>query len=126
VAKLKHSILVVDDDPSSRGLLREILQQDGYLVLEADDGELALEFLGRSEIDLVITDRSMPRLGGLELMAKMREQKKKIPVLMLSAYGEEAFWSKAIGLGAVDYLLKPFKAEDVLKIVRKTLTGIKS
>lgn len=125
MAKLKQSILVVDDDPASRSLLREILQQDGYLVLEADDGELALEFLGRSAIDLVITDRSMPRLGGLELLAKMREQKKKIPVLMLSAYGEETFWSQAIGLGAVDYLLKPFKADEVLKIVRKTLGGIK-
>lgn len=123
MAKLKPSILVVDDDPSSRSLLREILQQDGYLVLEADDGELALEFLGRSAIDLVITDRSMPRLGGLELLAKMREQKKKIPVLMLSAYGEEAFWSKAIGLGAIDYLLKPFNADEVLKIVRKALGG---
>ena len=119
------TILVVDDDPSSRSLLREILAEDGYHVLEAEDGEFALELLDKKPVDLLITDRAMPRLGGLELLKKINEKKRTLPSLVISAYGEEALWGKAIGLGAVDYLLKPFKAEDVLNLVRKALSGAK-
>jgi CheY-like chemotaxis protein len=121
VAKLTQTILVVDDDPTGRALLREILVEDGYAVLEAEDGEFALELIETKPVDLVITDRSMPRMDGLELLAKLKENEKTIPSLVISAYGEEALWGQAIGLGAVDYLLKPFKAEDVLKIVSKAL-----
>ncbi len=67
----------------------------------------------------------MPRLDGLGLLATLRKQKNKIPVLMISAYGEESFWGQAIGLGAVDYLMKPFKPEDVLKSLKKALGGEK-
>lgn len=112
---------MVDDDPTGRALLREILVEDGYAVLEAEDGEFALELIETKPVDLVITDRSMPRMDGLELLAKLKENEKTIPSLVISAYGEEALWGQAIGLGAVDYLLKPFKAEDVLKIVSKAL-----
>ena len=125
MAKLKKSILVVDDDPASRSLLREILRADDYQVLEAEDGEFALELLETRPVDLMITDRSMPRVDGLELLSKLREKGKTVPALMISAYGEESIWGQAIGLGAVDYLLKPFSAEDVLKVVRKAL-GIKA
>ena len=121
MAKLTQTILVVDDDPTGRALLREILVEDGYAVLEAEDGEFALELIETKPVDLVITDRSMPRMDGLELLAKLKENEKTIPSLVISAYGEEALWGQAIGLGAVDYLLKPFKAEDVLKIVSKAL-----
>jgi len=123
VAKLKKTILVVDDEDSGRTLLREILLEAGYEVLEAADGIMALMLLERRPVDLLITDRSMPGLGGLELLKKLKEQKMMIPTLMVSAYGEESFWGQAVGLGAVDYLLKPFKAEEVLKVVQKTLGG---
>jgi CheY-like chemotaxis protein len=125
VAKLKKTILVVDDEVHSRILLREILLEAGYEVLEAADGIMALALLERRDVDLLITDRSMPGLGGLELLVKLRQQKRMVPALMVSAYGEESFWSQAIGLGAVDYLLKPFKADDVLKNVEKALDGDK-
>ena len=121
VAKLTRTILVVDDDPTGRALLREILVEVGYNVLEAEDGEFALELLEKRPVDLLITDRAMPRLDGLELLAKLKEKELSIPSLVISAYGEETLWGQAIGLGAVDYLLKPFKAEDVLKIVSKAL-----
>jgi len=121
MAKLKKIVLVVEDDPAARSLLREILAADGYAVLEAEDGEFALELIETKPVDLMITDRAMPRMDGLELLAKLKQKEKIIPSLVISAYGEEALWGQAIGLGAVDYLLKPFKAEDVLKIVRKAL-----
>lgn len=124
MAKLAKTILVVDDDPASRSLLREILLEDGYQILEAEDGEGALEIIAKKPVDLLITDRSMPRLGGLELLAKLQALKKVIPSLMISGYGEEAFWGQAIGSGAIDYVLKPFKAADVLKMVRKALGGV--
>jgi CheY-like chemotaxis protein len=123
VAKLTKTILVVDDESNSRVLLREILSEAGYEVLEAADGLMALALLEKRQVDLLITDRSMPAMGGLELLSKLRAQKRMIPALMVSAYGEESFWSQAIGLGAVEYLLKPFKVEDVLKIVQKALGG---
>ncbi len=125
MAKLKKTILVVDDEAHSRSLLREILLEAGYDVLEAADGIVALALLEKRSVDLLITDRSMPGLGGLELLVKLREQKRMVPALMVSAYGEESFWSQAIGLGAVDYLLKPFKAGEVLKIVQKALSETK-
>ena len=125
MAKLNKIILVVDDEPSGRSILRDILLEAGYEVLEAADGLMALGLLEKRSVDLLITDRSMPGLSGLELLKKLREQKMMIPTLMVSAYGEESFWSQAIGLGAVDYLLKPFKSEDVLKIVHKSLSGKK-
>ncbi len=125
MAKLKKTILVVDDEAISRTLLREILLEAGYEILEAADGLMALGLLEKRSIDLLITDRSMPGMGGLELLTKLREKKIMIHALMISAYGEESFWSQAIGLGAVDYLLKPFKGGDVLKIVHKALETAK-
>ncbi len=125
MAKLKKTILVVEDDGPTRSLLQEILAAAGYEVLEAADGVIALGLLERRPVDLVITDRAMPKMGGLELLAQLRDRKITVPALMISAYGEESFWAQAVGLGAVDYLLKPFKAEDVLKIVHKSLSGDK-
>lgn len=113
----------MDDESDSRIILRDTLLEAGYDVLEAADGLMALGLLEKRAVDLLITDRSMPGLGGLELLTKLREKKIMVPALMVSAYGEESFWSQAIGLGAVDYLLKPFKDVDVLKCVQKALAG---
>ncbi len=126
MAKLNNIIVIGEDETSSRSFLREILTQAGYKVLEASDGLQALEVLGKQKVDLLITDRAMPGMGGLELLKKLKEMKKMVPSLMLSGYGEESFWAQAVGAGAQDYLLKPYKEEDVLKVVRKILTGEKS
>ena len=119
------TILIVDDDAASRKLLREILTEENYDVVEAADGLIALALLEKRAVHLLIADRSMPGLGGLELLTKIREKNIMVPALMVSAYGEESFWSQAIGLGAVDYLLKPFKAEDVLKAAQKAMNNTK-
>jgi CheY-like chemotaxis protein len=125
VAKLKKTVLIVDDEDASRALLRESLVEGGYDVLEAADGLMALGLLEKRAVNLLITDRSMPGLGGLELLTKLRDKEIMVPALMVSAYGDESFWGQAIGLGAVDYLMKPFKAEDVLKAAQKAMSGTK-
>jgi DNA-binding response OmpR family regulator len=124
MAKLKPGskrILVVDDDARICALLKDILSNAGYGVQVAEDGLHALEILGQYAPDLLIVDRSMPRLDGLELLRKLREGNRLIPAIMISAYGEERFWAQAIGCGAEDYLVKPFSNEAVLKIVKQRL-----
>ncbi len=125
MAKLKKTILIVDDDAAVRDILREILLAADYDVVEAADGIMALTIIERRPVDLLITDRSMPGLGGLELLKKLKEIKKSVPALMVSGYGEESMWGQAIGLGAVDYLLKPFQSSDVLKLVQKMVKEVK-
>jgi CheY-like chemotaxis protein len=120
-AAKKRKILVVDDDEKMRALLREILSGGTYQVLEAQNGREALEMIHREPVDLLITDRSMPVMDGLELLKKLQDEKRKIPSLVISAYGDESIWAEAIGLGAEDYILKPFSSESVMKIVKKKL-----
>jgi CheY-like chemotaxis protein len=117
------TILVVDDDKAVRGLLLDILRPEKFTLLEADDGQTALEVIAKERVDLLIADRAMPGLGGLELLKALRDQGKTIPSVIISAYGEEELWGEAIALGATDYLLKPFSAAAVLKVVRKSLSG---
>lgn len=126
MAKVTKTILIAEDDETSRTFLREVLLLAGFKVLEAMDGAQALDILQSQHADLLITDRAMPGMGGLELLKKMKEQKITLPSLMVSAYGEESFWGQAIGYGARDYILKPFKEEQVLDVVKKILKGDKS
>ncbi len=123
---MKKTILVVDDEAISRELLREILTPEGYAVLEAQDGREALEQLEKNAVDLMITDRQMPGMDGMTLLKELKARKRKVPALMVSAYGEDSFWGEAVGLGALDYVTKPFKPDEVLKIVAKGLKGGKA
>jgi CheY-like chemotaxis protein len=117
------TILVADDDQHTRELLGEILRGEGFHVLEALDGDQALKLIEKQPVDLLITDRTMPVLGGLELLRRLQQDKRSIPSLMISAYGEEELWGEAIGLGARDYILKPFKAGEVVALVKKVFSG---
>lgn len=125
MAKLKKTILVVEDDANARALLSQILEPAGFDVVEAENGLEALKRLQERPAHLILTDRDMPQMDGMGLLKKLREQQSAVPVLMISAYGEEALWSQAIGLGAKDYLLKPFKGEEVLAQIHKYLKNSK-
>jgi CheY-like chemotaxis protein len=118
----KKTILVVDDDVKMRALLREILNILPHDIVEAGDGQEALNIIRQRKVDLIITDRSMPRMDGLQFLKKLRERDKNTPVLMMSAYGDEELWASAVGLGAEDYLLKPFTPESVIKVVNGQLS----
>jgi len=81
-------ILVVDDEEAIRHLYKEELEEEGYEVELAEGGEVALEKFGRSKPDLVTLDLKMPGMGGLEVLERIREQDKDIPVIICTAYGE--------------------------------------
>lgn len=116
---MANRILIADDEKGDNSLISDILSEAGYEVVAVSTGSEALQQLLGREFDLFIVDRVMPGMGGIELLNKMREQNIALPTLMISAYGEEKLWAQAIKLGAADYILKPYKASDVLNAVKK-------
>lgn len=116
------SILIVDDEPLIRALLREHLEYAGFSCHEAGDGAAALSSLSSESIDLVILDVMMPFMDGLTCLREMRLKKLTTPVIMLTARGEE--YDKLAGLegGADDYVVKPFSPREMVARVKAVLS----
>ena len=115
-------ILVIDDSRRIRSALRQaILEPEGYRVLTAPDGQAGLALALRERPDLVLLDVSMPRMNGLEVLAKLQQTRYEWPVILMTLHGSEDVAVQAFRLGAYDYLRKPFRVEDVLRCVRKAL-----
>jgi DNA-binding response OmpR family regulator len=113
-------ILVADDDPDLLDLVAYALTQTGYLVVKAADGTSALEHFNAEEPDLVILDINMPGLSGFEVCSRIRGGS-TVPVMMLTARGEEQDLVRALDLGADDYLTKPFSPRTLLARVKALL-----
>lgn len=107
------TILIVDDDPHIRELLRMHLQKEGYQTKEANDGHEALRQLKEHKIHLAIVDIMMPNMDGYELCERIR-QFYDIPIMMLTAKGEITDKEKAFGAGTDDYIVKPFEPKEIL------------
>ena len=116
----KQRILVVDDEPQIRRVLRTSLTTHAYDVRVAADGESALDTFIDWSPNLVITDLSMPNMDGLELCRHIR-QISQIPIIVLSVRGEEKTKVEALDVGADDYMTKPFGIEELLARVRAAL-----
>ncbi len=114
-------ILIVDDEPRIRDLIREHLQYAGFSCVEASDGNAALEQLAQGGIDLVILDIMMPFMDGMTCLREMRSRKIMTPVIMLTARSEE--YDKLAGLegGADDYVVKPFSPRELVARVKAVL-----
>lgn len=112
-------ILVVDDEAVIRGLLEKVLTRDGYTVLTANDGEMALGVLAEHKVDIVVSDIRMPNMDGLELLETMRQKYPIIPVMIMTAYGETFSVKDALLLGADEYIAKPFKIQEFSELVEK-------
>jgi len=111
---MAERILIIEDDPSILRGLQLNLGMEGYVVRSATDGETGL-LLARSEKpDLVLVDVMLPRLGGLEVVKEIRAEDPDLPVLILSAKGQEADKVAGLQLGADDYLVKPFGLKELL------------
>jgi two-component system KDP operon response regulator KdpE len=113
-------ILIVDDEPPIRKLLRMGLTTQGYQVLEATNGKTALELLGK-EPDLVILDLGLPDIQGHELLRMIRARNESVPVVVLSSRGDEAGKVQALDFGADDYVTKPFGMDELLARMRAAL-----
>jgi two-component system KDP operon response regulator KdpE len=119
------TILVVDDEPAVRRTLRANLLARGYDVMAVETGEEALVHFDQHPSDLVVLDLMLPGLSGLEVCEALRAQS-SVPILVLSARGEEATKVKALDLGADDYLTKPFGIDELLARVRALLRRLGS
>jgi two-component system KDP operon response regulator KdpE len=113
-------VLVVDDEPPIRKLLRMGLATQGYQVLEASNGKAALELSGQKP-DLIILDLGLPDMQGLDLLRTIRTQHEGVPIVVLSSRGDEAAKVQALDLGADDYVTKPFGMDELLARIRAAL-----
>ena len=107
-------VLVVDDEPSIQTLLRFNLQKEGYEVILADDGKKALELALNETFDFIILDIMLPGLDGMDITKKLRQEKKKTPILILTAKDDPIDRILGLEIGADDYLTKPFSPREVL------------
>ncbi|WP_315926386.1 response regulator transcription factor [Mesorhizobium sp. SP-1A] len=113
-------VLVIDDEPPIRKLLRMGLATQGYHILEAPNGRTALELLDQ-EPDLVILDLGLPDMQGHDLLRTIRARKENVPIVVLSSRGDEAGKVEALDGGADDYITKPFGMDELLARMRAAL-----
>ncbi len=116
-----NTVLLVDDDNSLRGVISFALQAEGYKVLEATNGEEALEVIRGSRVNLVITDLKMPRMDGISLLRAIREEGIDIPIIVLTAFGTIERAVEAMKLGAFNYLTKPYNRDELRIVVHNAL-----
>jgi two-component system KDP operon response regulator KdpE len=119
-AAVPLKVLVIDDEPPIRKLLRMGLSTQGYESLEAPNGKIGLELLGRDP-DLVILDLGLPDIDGFELLRMIRGRNESVPIVVLSSRGDEAGKVQALDLGADDYVTKPFGMDELLARMRAAL-----
>src|SRR6476646_6045982 len=121
MSALTTRILIVDDEAPIRALLGEHLQQVGHQVKLAANGASALEMLSGCDFDLVLSDVRMPGMNGLELLAEIIRTRPGVGVLMLTACGDLTLAVNARRIGALDYILKPFRLSEITVSVRDAL-----
>ena len=114
-------ILVVDDEKVIREILADFLNMEGYVVHTVEDGVEALKELHRRSYNLVISDLKMPNMGGLELIQKITEESLPVLTVIMTGFGTVETAIEAMKRGAYDYILKPFKVEEVMHIVQRGL-----
>ncbi len=114
---MKKTILLVDDEPDILKVLEETLSD--YNVIARSDAESALSVIrGGAKVDLVLTDNFMPGMKGSELIAALKKDAPKVPVIMLTAYGTVESYLQNISGGAFEYINKPVKASELRRIVQ--------
>ncbi|MGE4497040.1 MAG: response regulator [Deferribacterales bacterium] len=116
-------ILSVDDSASIRQMVKFTLTKEGYEVIEASDGTDALSKTAGKKIDMVVTDLNMPNMDGITLIKELRKQAafKFIPIIMLTTESQDSKKQEGKAAGATGWIVKPFKPEQLLGVVKKVL-----
>lgn len=120
-AQEKPRVLVVDDESVILDILQDFLQFEGFNVTTAGDGEHAVKALNDQIFDVVLTDLKMPGMGGLELLRRVAEQGQDTVTIMMTGFGTVETAIEAMKSGAFDYILKPFKPEEVVRVLQRAL-----
>jgi len=118
---MAETILIVEDDPHVLLSYQEVLKPTGYEVVTADSGEAAERILRASSIDVVITDRKMPKMGGLDVLRIAKQVDPETIVILITAYPTVDTAVEAMKVGACDYLVKPFSVEELRAVVKDAL-----
>ena len=117
----QRTILVADDDASIRSLLKQLLSDEGYSVVEATTGTEVVEKVKETNPDLVIMDVRMPELDGIEALSKLKMSSPKTSVLIMTAFGSSNNAIRAMELGAFDYITKPFELDKISHTVKRVI-----
>jgi len=123
---MKPLVMVVEDEPALVTMLRYNLEKEGYRVCEAMDGEEALTVFSESDPDLVLLDWMLPALSGIEVCRQLRRKSndRTVPIVMLTARGEEADKVRGLNTGADDYITKPFSVPELLARIKAQLRRV--
>jgi len=112
-------VLIVDDETNLRKVLAATLKREGYDVVQAADGEQAIEIFDQGGIDIVVSDLVMPKVGGFEVLQHVLDQSPEVPVILITAHGTVDSAVQAIKTGAFDYVTKPFEQNELRQVIAK-------
>jgi CheY-like chemotaxis protein len=113
------TVLVAEDDSLIRTVFADIVRNEGFELVEADDGERALQIVNARKIDMIITDMKMPVMDGFDLLVAVKKAHPEIPVTVITGFNSEYREEEALKAGADAYITKPFKVADVAQTLQK-------
>jgi DNA-binding NtrC family response regulator len=116
-------ILIVDDDKGIRELFSSLVEREGFKALAASDGEMALKMVRSEDPDLLLLDIVMPGMDGMEVLRQVKDIDRELPVVFMTGYADVLGAVKAMKAGAYDYLPKPFKNHEVIRVIHRALAG---
>jgi CheY-like chemotaxis protein len=122
LTKAQARILLVEDFEDSRRVLRQLLEIEGFQVLEAEDGEQGIETARRETLDLILMDLSLPTLDGLQAAREIRALGggyQTTPIIIISAYDTQETHTEALAAGCTDYITKPIDFDHLMRLIRK-------
>lgn len=113
----KGKVLVIDDDSRIREVLRDVVVDQGYQVVAAENGERAIEEMEKQHFDLVFLDLVLPGLSGVDVLDKLKAKDEKATVAIITGYGDDAIALEAMAMGPLLLIRKPFRVEDVVRVL---------
>ncbi|HPE37489.1 MAG TPA: response regulator, partial [Spirochaetales bacterium] len=121
------SILVIDDEPGIRSTVKDILEDDGYSVLLAEDGPVGLDVLRREDVDTVVLDVWLPRMGGIDVLKAVKADHPGVEVIVISGHASIDMAVNAVKLGAFDFIEKPLSIDRLTTSIRnaRALAGLR-